>query len=46
VNWYSGNTEGASYGIIGDYVYVTGPKKVYYSKISIPSYKTFLAHIQ
>lgn len=33
VNWNSDNTEGASYGIIGDYVYVTGPKKVYYAKI-------------
>lgn len=46
VNWYAANTEGASYGIIGDYLYVTGPKKVYYSKISIPSYQTFLPHIQ
>jgi len=46
VNWHSGNTEGASYGIIGDYVYVTGSKKVYYSKINIPNYKTFLARIQ
>ena len=46
VNWYWANTEGASYGIIGDYVYVTGPKKVYYSKISEPSYRTFLAWVQ
>ncbi len=46
VNWYADNTEGASYGIIGDYVYVTGPKKVYYAKIYAPSYKTFLARIQ
>ncbi|MCP4168883.1 MAG: hypothetical protein GY759_23715 [Chloroflexi bacterium] len=46
VNWHSANTEGASYGLIGDYVYVTGPKKVYYSKISSPNYKTFLVRIQ
>ncbi len=46
VNWYWANTEGASYGIIGDYVYVTGPKKVYYAKISEPIYKTFLTWVQ
>lgn len=46
VNWYWANTEGASYGIIGDYVYVTGPKKVYYAKINRPRYQTFLARIQ
>ena len=46
VSWNSSNTEGASYGIIGDYVYVTGQKKVYYSKISDLSYKTFLVRIQ
>jgi hypothetical protein len=46
VNWYWANTEGASYGIIGDYVYVTGPQKVYYAKINRPRYKTFLAQIQ
>ena len=46
VNWYPANTEGASYGIIGDYVYVTGPKKVYYSKISDSRYKTFLTWVQ
>lgn len=32
-NWDVSNTEGASYGIINDYVYVTGVNKVYYAKI-------------
>lgn len=31
--WGGGHLEGASYGIIGNYVYVTGPKKVYYAQI-------------
>lgn len=33
VTWGDGHPEGASYGIIGNYVYVTGPKKVYYAQI-------------
>ena len=46
INWHWANTEGASYGIIGDYVYVTGPQKVYFAKISEPIYQIFLTRIQ
>ena len=33
MHWGGGNTEGASYGIIGNYVYVTGGDRVFYSQI-------------
>lgn len=33
VTWTDGHLEGASYGIIGDYVYLTGAKKVFFAKI-------------
>ncbi len=33
VNWNISNTEGASYGIIGNYIYLTGQNKVYYAQI-------------
>ncbi len=33
VTWGDGHLEGASHGILGDFVYVTGPKRVYYARI-------------
>jgi hypothetical protein len=33
VTWGDGHLEGASWGIIGDFVYVTGQKVVHYAPI-------------
>ncbi len=33
VTWSGGHLEGASYGIIGDHVYLTGPKRVFFAKV-------------
>jgi len=32
--WGGGENEGASWGVIGDYVYVTGDTKVFYSRVT------------
>lgn len=38
--WTGGHPEGASYGIIGNYIYVTGNDRVYFSQILRPGQAT------
>ena len=33
VSWGEGHAEGAAYGIIGDYVYLAGPKRAFYARL-------------
>lgn len=40
IEWTDGHPEGKNYAIIGDYVYVTGPDRVYFTKINRPGSST------
>lgn len=40
IEWDDGHPEGKNFAFIGDYVYVTGPDRVYYAKINRPGAAT------